>query len=51
MDEQRAKGLAKMNEVYARYFTTKPPARATVAAAGLPRGVRVEVECVAALRR
>ena len=41
--------FAKMNEVYAKYFTTKPPARATVAAAGLPKGARVEVECIAAL--
>ena len=41
--------FAKMNEVYAKYFTSKPPARATVAAAGLPRGARVEVECIAAL--
>ena len=39
----------KMNEVYAMYFPEHPPARATVQAAGLPRGVRVEVECVAAV--
>jgi 2-iminobutanoate/2-iminopropanoate deaminase len=36
-----------MNEVYARYFGSHRPARSTVAAAGLPRGVRVEIECVA----
>jgi 2-iminobutanoate/2-iminopropanoate deaminase len=42
--------FAKMNEVYAKYFAVKPPARATVAAAGLPKGARVEVECVAVLR-
>ena len=42
--------FAKMNEVYAKYFSSKPPARATVAAAGLPKGARVEVECIAALR-
>jgi 2-iminobutanoate/2-iminopropanoate deaminase len=41
--------FAKMNEVYAKFFTKGPPARATVAAAGLPKGARVEVECVAAL--
>ncbi|WP_117238128.1 RidA family protein [Thermus sediminis] len=35
------------NEVYARYFTPPYPARATVAAKALPRGVRVEVACVA----
>jgi len=38
----------RMNEVYARYFGTKPPARTTIAAAGLPRGVRVEIDVVAA---
>jgi 2-iminobutanoate/2-iminopropanoate deaminase len=42
--------FAKMNEVYGRYFKEQPPARATVAAQGLPKGARVEVECVAALR-
>ena len=35
------------NEVYARYFTPAYPARATVAVKALPRGVRVEVACVA----
>jgi len=39
--------FAKMNEVYGRYFTTNPPARATVEAARLPRDVRVEIECIA----
>ena len=37
----------KMNEVYAMYFPENPPARATVQAAALPRGARVEIECVA----
>jgi 2-iminobutanoate/2-iminopropanoate deaminase len=41
--------FAAMNEVYGRYFHTNPPARATVEAARLPRDVRVEIECVAAL--
>lgn len=36
-----------MNEVYATFFQTCPPARATVAVAGLPKGVRVEIEAVA----
>lgn len=40
----------KMNEVYARYFAKLPPARATVAAAGLPKGARVEIEAIVALR-
>lgn len=38
-----------MNEVYARFFSAPPPARATVAAAGLPRDARVEIEAVALL--
>jgi 2-iminobutanoate/2-iminopropanoate deaminase len=41
------KEFAGMNEVYARFFSTPPPARATVAAAGLPRDARVEIEAVA----
>ena len=39
--------FARMNEVYARYFTQNPPARATVEAARLPRDVRVEIDCIA----
>ena len=41
--------FAKVNEVYARHLGDTKPARSTVAVAGLPRGVRVEVECVAKL--
>ena len=41
------KEFSQMNEVYAKYFTGAPPARATVAAAGLPRDARVEIEAVA----
>ncbi len=40
--------FAAMNEVYARFFGDHRPARSTVAAAGLPRNVRVEIELVAA---
>ncbi len=36
-----------VNEVYGRYFGEVPPARATVAVSGLPKGVRVEIEAVA----
>ena len=37
-----------LNEVYARFFSgPNPPARATVAVAALPRGARVEIDCVA----
>ncbi len=40
--------FAAMNAVYARYFVEPFPARSTVAVAGLPRGVRVEIEVTAA---
>jgi 2-iminobutanoate/2-iminopropanoate deaminase len=36
-----------MNEVYARAFPETPPARTTIAAAGLPKGARVEIDAVA----
>lgn len=36
-----------VNEVYARHLGESRPARSTVAAAGLPRNVRVEIEAVA----
>lgn len=38
-----------MNEVYAKHFGNHKPARSTVAAAGLPRNARVEIEVVAAV--
>ena len=41
------KEFSAMNEVYAKFFSGPPPARATVAAAGLPRDARVEIEVVA----
>jgi 2-iminobutanoate/2-iminopropanoate deaminase len=39
--------FAAMNEVYARHFGDATPARTTVAAAGLPKGARVEIDVVA----
>ncbi len=36
-----------MNEVYATYFETDPPARATVEVARLPRDVLVEIAAIA----
>ena len=41
--------FAAVNAVYAEHFTTLPPARATVAVAGLPLGARVEIEAIAML--
>jgi len=40
----------RMNEVYARAFGASRPARSTIQAAGLPRGVLVEIEAVAVVR-
>ena len=37
----------EFNEVYGEYFGGEPPARATVGVGSLPKGARVEVECVA----
>ena len=39
--------FAAVNEVYGRYFPDQPPARATVQAAGLPRGAMVEIDAMA----
>ena len=41
--------FAAMNEVYARVLGSARPARSTVAVAGLPRDVSVEIELVAVL--
>ena len=41
--------FAAMNEVYARYFVTHPPARSTVEVSKLPRNVRVEIDLIALL--
>ena len=42
--------FAAFNEVYARYFTGKP-ARSCVAVRTLPKGVLVEVEVIAAVKK
>jgi len=39
--------FAKMNTIYAEEFNENPPARSTVAVAGLPKGALVEIECIA----
>jgi 2-iminobutanoate/2-iminopropanoate deaminase len=36
-----------VNEIYGRYFPSQPPARATIQAAGLPRGALIEIEAIA----
>ena len=37
----------RMNAVYATVFADRPPARSTVQAAALPKGVSVEIEVIA----
>ena len=39
--------FGKMNEVYATFFKSGPPARATVEVARLPRDVRIEISAIA----
>ncbi|HXM35494.1 MAG TPA: RidA family protein [Pyrinomonadaceae bacterium] len=36
-----------MNQVYGKYFSSNPPARATVEVARLPRDARVEIDVIA----
>ena len=42
--------FAAMNEVYAQRFGQHRPARSTVGTSALPRGARIEIECVAVRR-
>ena len=39
--------FATMNEVYAGYFQSMPPARSTIQAGALPKGALVEIDAVA----
>lgn len=41
--------FARVNEIMATYFAKPYPARAAVGVAALPRGARVEMECVLSL--
>jgi 2-iminobutanoate/2-iminopropanoate deaminase len=42
--------FAKMNAIYAEYFSSPAPARATVQVARLPKDCLVEIQVVASLR-
>ena len=42
--------FAKMNQVYGEFFKNKPPARATVQVARIPRDALIEIAVVAARR-
>lgn len=39
--------FAEMNEVYAQFFSAPFPARSAVAVKTLPKGARIEIECIA----
>jgi len=39
--------FVRVNEVYGSFFTSKPPARSTVAVARLPRDARIEIDVIA----
>ena len=39
--------FSPMNEVYAKYFTSAPPARSTVQVSRLPKDALVEIEVIA----
>lgn len=39
--------FSRMNDAYAKYFGTTPPARTTVEVARLPRDVQIEIEAIA----
>jgi 2-iminobutanoate/2-iminopropanoate deaminase len=41
--------FASVNDVYASFFESDPPARVTVGVAALPRGAKVEIEAVVAV--
>jgi 2-iminobutanoate/2-iminopropanoate deaminase len=41
------KDFVAVNAVYERYFGATKPARSTVAVAALPRGARLEIDCIA----
>jgi len=40
--------FAAMNEIYGKYYSENPPARAAFAVKGLPLGVMIEIETIAA---
>ncbi len=41
--------FAAVNAVYAEYFDDEPPARVTIAVAGLPKGADVEIDAIVAV--
>ncbi len=41
--------FSSMNEVYASYFPSSPPARSTVEVSGLPKDSELEIEAIASI--
>jgi 2-iminobutanoate/2-iminopropanoate deaminase len=41
--------FASVNEVYASFFESDPPARVAIGVAALPKGAQVEIDAVVAL--
>jgi 2-iminobutanoate/2-iminopropanoate deaminase len=41
--------FAEINDVYATFFASEPPARAAVGVAALPKGASVEIDAIVAL--
>lgn len=39
--------FARVNTIYGKYFDQYPPARETIEVSGLPKGVNVEISCIA----
>jgi reactive intermediate/imine deaminase len=46
----RLEDFAEINDAYAEYFPAAPPARAAVGVAALPKGAKVEIDAIVALR-
>ena len=42
--------FASVNEMYATYFDSNPPARATIEVSRLPKDVKVEIEAIVIIR-
>ena len=42
-------GFAAVNEVYAEFFPSEPPARAVVGVGALPKGAQVEIDAIIAV--
>jgi 2-iminobutanoate/2-iminopropanoate deaminase len=41
--------FAEINEAYAEFFPSEPPARAAIGVSALPKGVKVEIDAVVAI--